>query len=92
MRVSTQTVLVNRPTQISASREEISHYIVTSNSVSVHVKYYDDNNNELSNENYDIVGERYEMLMSESPPFAPGKPANEFRREDLWYFVDLQRK
>lgn len=36
-----------------------------------------------------INGDNYTMLMSEKPEFAPNKPANEYREEDLWYVVDL---
>lgn len=39
-----------------------------------------------------IAGDYYVLLMSESPSFAIGKPANEYREEDLWYIVDLMEQ
>jgi hypothetical protein len=38
-----------------------------------------------------IRSEMYDLLMSESPAFAPGKPANNYRDNDLWYVIDLVR-
>lgn len=34
----------------------------------------------------------YDLLMSANPDFAPKKPANLYRIEDLWHFVDLIRE
>lgn len=34
----------------------------------------------------------YTDLMSANPTWAPNKPANTFRKEDLWHFVDLLRQ
>ena len=33
----------------------------------------------------------YTDLMSANPSWSPNKPANTFRKEDLWHFVDLIR-
>ena len=38
-----------------------------------------------------IRDEKYDLLMSESPPFAPGKPALEYREVDLWHIIDMIR-
>lgn len=38
-----------------------------------------------------IGGDKYALLMSESPEFAPGKPVNEYREIDLWHIIDLIR-
>lgn len=38
-----------------------------------------------------INGDKYSLLMSGSPTFATGKPANEYREIDLWYVIDLIR-
>lgn len=35
-----------------------------------------------------IFGEYYDLLMSQSPEFAPGKPENECRDEDIFYVLD----
>ncbi|MEM5592712.1 hypothetical protein AAHH67_15085 [Niallia circulans] len=43
------------------------------------------------NEYYDITGDNYDLLMSESPDFAPNKPVNDFREEDLWFIIDRIR-
>lgn len=45
----------------------------------------------IKHEHYEIEGEKYNLLMSESPSFAQGKPANEYRESDLWYIIDLIR-
>ena len=42
-------------------------------------------------EHYEIKSDHYELLMSEYPDFAPSKPKNEYREEDIWHFVDLIR-
>ena len=33
----------------------------------------------------------YQELIGANPAWAPQKPANTFRKEDLWHFVDLIR-
>lgn len=38
-----------------------------------------------------IAGADYCELISERPAWAPNKPAGEFRKDDLWHFVDLIR-
>ena len=40
---------------------------------------------------YDIKEADYTELMSANPTWAPGKPANTFKLNDLWYFIDLIR-
>lgn len=45
----------------------------------------------INNENTTIYGDYYNMLMSESPSFAPNKPQNEYREDDIWYIIDLIR-
>lgn len=37
----------------------------------------------------DIIGSNYQDLMSDQ--IIPGKPANVFRKDDLWIFVDRVR-
>lgn len=58
-------------------------------SISVDVGLYSENNELEKIENYVIKGAYYDLLMSESPNFAPNKPLNEYREEDLWYIIDL---
>lgn len=43
----------------------------------------------IGTEEYEISGTWYDLLMSESPEFAPGKPANEYRETDLWHIIEL---
>lgn len=40
---------------------------------------------------YEIRGDKYELLMSANPPFAPNKLRNEYREEDIWYVIDQIR-
>ncbi|MFS0657337.1 hypothetical protein AB1L07_01765 [Niallia alba] len=60
--------------------------------VDVNIGYYDSSQNEISREYISITGEHYEMLMSESPDYAPNKPAGDCRREDIWYVLGLMGK
>lgn len=38
-----------------------------------------------------ISGDDYQALMSENPPWAPTKPGNTFRKDDLWFAIDAIR-
>lgn len=58
-------------------------------SISVEIGYIDSQGNCIATENYVIKDEYYSLLMSPSPEFAPGKLENEYREDDLWYFIDL---
>lgn len=40
---------------------------------------------------YEIKDDDLAELMSESPAWAPGKPADTYRNEDLWVFIDRIR-
>lgn len=40
---------------------------------------------------YQIQGDDFAELMSAGPSWAPNKPANTYRNEDLWVFVDRFR-
>lgn len=56
--------------------------------IKIEVAYSDDNGEVIATNGFIINGEKYELLMSESPEFAPGKPKNEYREEDIWYIID----
>lgn len=43
----------------------------------------------IKDELYCISGSNYDLLMSANPTFAPNKPMNEYRENDLWYIIDL---
>ncbi|WP_181950802.1 hypothetical protein, partial [Sporomusa ovata] len=47
--------------------------------------------NTVLSEEYGIDGDKYLLLMSANPTFAPSKPENEYRECDLWYIIDLIR-
>jgi hypothetical protein len=59
--------------------------------ISVTILFMNEANEVLQTEIIEIIDEKYELLMSESPDFAIGKPFNEYREEDLWHIVDLIR-
>lgn len=59
--------------------------------VDVEVQYITESGQVISQENYAITDQKYELLMSESPGFAPGKPYGEYREVDLWYIIDQMR-
>ncbi|MBP2644069.1 MAG: hypothetical protein H6Q67_1956 [Firmicutes bacterium] len=37
--------------------------------------------------NYTIASDNYTLLMSANPSWATGKPANEWRKEDVWFLI-----
>lgn len=86
----TKTEIIEKP--VVATKEEIIRInedkIVKEIIVSVNFK---DNNELISNETIKIDNEMYDLLMSESPDFAQGKPLNEYRESDLFYVIDLIR-
>jgi hypothetical protein len=47
--------------------------------------------NPNSVEMFELTGDNFAALMSGNPAWAPRKPANTYRNEDLWYFVDKLR-
>ena len=50
-----------------------------------------DNNEMVEEQDINITGDDYDLLMSQSPEFSPGKVAGDCREEDVWYMVDLIR-
>lgn len=42
-------------------------------------------------EEINIDGDDFTELMSAGPSWAPTKPANTYRNEDLWVFIDRKR-
>ena len=49
----------------------------------------DNNGKVIRSSEHNIKDDYYELLMSESPDFAPGKPLNDCREEDIFYILDL---
>lgn len=60
--------------------------------IAVTINLKNKNGDVVKTESYEIIGEHYDLLMSESPGFADGKPANEYRESDLWYIIDMLRE
>jgi hypothetical protein len=81
------------PTQETATQEVFSKINEDKDlkSVWVEVSYCKDDETALSRDTYNIYGENYDLLMSQSPSFAPNKPLNEYREVDLWYIIDKIR-
>lgn len=92
MREVNMEITISKPTAVNFTKEDILLRIIdpVNKRVTVTTQYY---NEEESSDQYTVVidGENYELLMSESPEFALGKPANDFRIEDLWYMIDKVR-
>lgn len=42
----------------------------------------------LERKAYQLNDADYDLIMSDSPDFAPGKPVNDFREADLFYMID----
>ncbi|MFV0976972.1 hypothetical protein RCJ96_25830 [Bacillus sp. BSL6] len=76
-----------------AIKEELA--IITENKLSKHVEVmieYKNENNEIVKREQNIIKDNhYELLISNSPVFAPGKPEGGFRESDIWYIIDLIR-
>lgn len=60
--------------------------------IKVTVGYFDSSDNLLEKEDVVLTGEYYDLLMTDSPSFAPGKPLNEYREIDLWHVIDLMKQ
>lgn len=58
----------------------------------VSIQQYDSDDYLVRTVKQTIDGDKYELLMSESPEFAEGKPENEYREIDLWYIIDKIRE
>lgn len=59
--------------------------------VEVVVDCYNEKNEFIKDEQYLIKGEKYDLLMSANPDFAPNKLENEYREADLWHIIELIR-
>jgi len=90
-----KTVLVTEQVQneYTATSEEFSTILENKSNqyIAVTVNQKDLNNRVLLSYKYTIDGDKYAQIMSANPPFAPEKPANEYRESDLWHMVDLIR-
>ena len=76
---------------VIAIKEEVLRYVWDSGSryVNVTVIKLSKDDSILAEDSYVIVDDFYDLLISDSPEFAPGKPADEFRNDDLLYIVRL---
>ncbi|WP_127532736.1 hypothetical protein [Paenibacillus kobensis] len=92
MRDSNKTVQVKEMTEVTKDIETEEIQTIAENKVLQRVELtiaYRTSNGEVAKVDYVLIdGDYYTLLMSESPAFAPGKPANEYREIDLWYIVD----
>lgn len=95
MRTINKTYTINKVVTetVTAVREDIVTYSVDREQKFVYVKTSckDVDNNEVDSQELKIIGENYDLLMSESPDFAQGKPENDFRECDLFYVIDKVR-
>lgn len=93
MRLSTKTIKQAKVVQVeeSAYSEEFTSIIEMKNAKTIRAvsDYKNASGKVIGSEEYEISGEWYELLMSESPKFAPGKPVNEYREADLWHVISL---
>jgi hypothetical protein len=77
-----------------ATKTEITTWCVytLAKMVNVDLAYMTSDNEILDTKSFQITGEKFDLLMSESPEFAIGKPKDDFRRADLRYVIDLIRE
>lgn len=59
------------------------------NRIIVTYGFYDEQGAMIEQKSCIIQDSLYELIMSDSPDFAPGKPENEYRESDLWYIIDM---
>ncbi|WP_220387728.1 hypothetical protein, partial [Sporomusa ovata] len=89
------TVNVTKTVQepVTIVKEDIVYIVESKDSNHIHVKLnlIGENGNIVQCEEYGIDGDNYVLLMSANPSFAPSKPENEYREEDIWYVIDLIR-
>lgn len=64
------------------------HENKNSQTINVIVESYSEDGALLDSAFMKIAGDNYELIMSASPSFAPGKPENEYREIDLWHIID----
>lgn len=75
--------------KVAVSREIIEYHLSSEDKFVLAVlNYYTDNGEIIDKKSYQVTGTYYDLLMSDSPSFAPGKPSNDFRRDDLGYIID----
>jgi hypothetical protein len=93
MRATNMTFTQTMPVTKQAVSEDIIYKEEDKNAqyVAVTLEYKDADGNVLATKREEIIGEYFQLLMSEAPDFAPGKPANEYREQDLYYVIDMIR-
>lgn len=92
------TVVVPTETRVKAAYEEIKQEVRddSTKSVRVVIEYFNENKESLGVASinvmdYDEEHSYYTLLMSDSPIFGQGKPAGQYRREDLKYVLNKIR-
>lgn len=91
MRLTTKkfTRLVSTAVQASTEEIETLEENKTEQSIRVGLVYKDREGEIIYRQAYIISEGFYTLIMSESPDFAPGKPANEYREVDIWHIIDM---
>lgn len=97
MRVVNKSISLTRSELVTEIAEAIREEIFSineyrlNNKIEVNIAFIDKEGKILGYEHYSIHENNYNLLMSENPTYAPDKPANEYRTEDLWHVIDLIR-
>ena len=95
MRIVNKSFNINQILQqtVEATKEEITLINENKQQKSIYIEtiYKDINGNIIENTSTVISGDNYNLLMSQSPEFAPNKPLNEYREVDLFYIIDKIR-
>lgn len=93
MRSINKSVTINQETvtAINIVRQQIVMINENKNNkiIEVVVESYDIEGHLADSQFIKISSDMYDLLMSESPDFAPGKPIDEYRESDLWYIIDM---
>ncbi|MDF2791150.1 MAG: CampHawk [Neobacillus sp.] len=95
MREVNKNIIIKQVVENTILATEESILIINENKgqkyIYVETAYIDQNGDQISTTNNKITGDLYDLLMSQSPDFAPNKPLNEYREVDLWYIIDQIR-
>lgn len=95
MRTSNKTMLIEKyevsKAQVTVCTEEFLEVRENklSRQIDVLIAYKNEHEEIIKQEQKVITGRNYELLMSASPDFAPNKPLNEYREQDLWHVIDM---
>lgn len=95
MRILNKTISFEETVQIQVEKNIVSEEIMKiveskfDKTITVYTELKDENGIPVDFIKYEIKGEKYDLLMSDKPDFAPEKPFNEYREIDIWSVLEM---